>query len=497
MQAKYLRSLFFLLFLNLIIKPVWLLGIDRGVQRMAGIDSYGLYYFIISISFYLQMVLDPGLNTHNNKTLAQDPGKLSSNLAEFLPLKLLLSALYIIATLAIGIVMLYFNQNSATNGSAGNFDFVSFSLLWWVVFNQVLASFILYMRSCLSGIYLFNTDSIFSVLDRTIMIFIVGAMLWGHFMPVPFRIEWFVYAQTVSYCITALAITVVVLSKTTLKIKRPKIRWTEYSDILIRSYPFAVLAFLMVLYSQIDRTMVYKMVSDGEHEVGLYAMAYRILDAFNQVAFLFATILLPVFTGHIHRKESLNGTVRVFARLLLIPGLLLVLSSYFYKGEIMNLLYKGQTTDYLSDIFGYLMISFLALGAVYIYGTLLTANGNIRFLNITAGAGLIVNIAINLILIPIYGVLGAVIATLATQFAVSMLQFWKAHQLFRLNNSAIEMIKVIVWIMIAISSFVFLRGYISNWIFSIAALTALNLTFAFIIGLFDFKFFINILKYKA
>ncbi len=80
MQAKYLRSLFFLIFLNVIIKPVWLLGIDRGVQHAAGIDSYGLYYFILSISFYLQMVLDPGLHTHNNKSLAQDPNRLSENL---------------------------------------------------------------------------------------------------------------------------------------------------------------------------------------------------------------------------------------------------------------------------------------------------------------------------------------------------------------------------------------------------------------------------------
>ena len=498
MQAKYLRSLFFLLFLNVIIKPVWLLGIDRGVQHAVGIDSYGLYYFIISISFYLQMVLDPGLHTHNNKSLAKDPNLLSHNLTEFLPLKFLLSVAYILATLGIGLVMVWINRYK-TNASPTEqiFNISSFGLLFWVGFNQVLASFILYMRSCLSGIYLFNTDSIFSVLDRTLMIIIVGIMLWGSFLPKPFQIEWFVYAQTGSYIITALAVTVTVLSKTTEKLKRPKIKISSYSAVLVQSYPFAVLAFLMILYSQIDRTMVDNLLPDGDYQVGLYAMAYRMLDAFNQVAFLFATILLPVFTGLIHRKESLAETVRVFSRLLLIPGLLLVLTSFFYSTQIMDLLYKGQSTPYLSQVFGYLMITFLALSMVYIYGTLLTANGNLRFLNITAGAGLVVNILINIVLIPRMGVLGAVVATLATQFIVSLLQFRKSHLVFDLNTSAKESVKVFIYITVAVASFAAFHDIGLKWFYNVVVLIAFNLTFAFFTGLLNIKFFINILKFRT
>ena len=494
MQAKYLRSLFILIFLNVIIKPVWLLGIDRGVQHATGIDEYGLYYFILSISFYLQMVLDPGLHTHNNKLLAQEPNRLSDNLSEFLPLKIILSLVYILATLGIGLVMVWIHKDAP---KSQQFDFSSFGLLWWIIFNQALASFIMYMRSCLSGIYLFNTDSIFSVLDRTIMIILVGLLLWGGFMPKPFKIEWFVYAQTLSYCITAIAVTAVVLTKAKEKLKKPRIRFKVYQDVLTKSYPFAVLAFLMVLYTQIDRTMVYNMLPDGEHQLGLYAMAYRMLDAFSQVAFLFATILLPVFTGLIHRKEPLVQTVRVFARLLLIPGLILVLISFFYRDEMMVLLYKDQYSPYLGQIFGWLMITFLAYAMVYIYGTLLTANGNLKFLNWTAAAGLLVNILINLILIPIMGVLGAVVATLATQFAVSLLQFWKSHKVFNLEASPKEMLRIISYVTIAVLSFVFIHHTGIKWYYGIVALTVFNLTFAFLTGLLNLKFFIEIIKYKS
>ncbi len=392
---------------------------------------------------------------------------------------------------------MYYLNHSGGSASGGSFDSGFFSLLWWIALNQVLASIILYMRSCLSGIYLFNTDSIFSVLDRTLMIIMVGLMLWGNFMPKPFHIQWFVYAQTISYSITTLAVTLVVLAKAKEKLKKPRIRFRVYQDVLTKSYPFAILAFLMILYTQIDRTMVHNMLPDGDHQLGLYAMAYRMLDAFSQVAFLFATILLPVFTGLIHRKEPLAPTVQVFARLLLIPGLLLVLISFFYRNEMMDLLYKNQSSPYLGQIFGYLMITFIAYALVYIYGTLLTANGNLRFLNLTAGAGLIVNILINLILIPIMGVLGAVIATLATQFAVSLLQVWKSHREFDLEVTRKEAFKVFAFVIIAIASFALANGIGLKWYYSVIALTAFNLTFAFLTGLLNLKFFIEIIKYKS
>src|SRR5205823_1985873 len=103
----------------------------------------------------------------------------------------------------------------------------------------------------------------------------------------------------------------------------------------------------------------------------------------------------------------------------------------------------------------------------------------------------------NLILIPKMGVLGAVVATLVTQFAVCLAQFWKAHQLFRLNVTNKETFKVIIYVAVAIFSFGLLHSFGQNWYLSLMALTALNLTFAFLIGLLDFKFFINILKFRA
>jgi O-antigen/teichoic acid export membrane protein len=52
---------------------------------------------------------------------------------------------------------------------------------------------------------------------------------------------------------------------------------------------------------------------------------------------------------------------------------------------------------------------------MYIYGTLLTANGSFKTLNILAALALVLNIGLNLWLIPIYKAYGAAISALVTQ----------------------------------------------------------------------------------
>ena len=69
------------------------------------------------------------------------------------------------------------------------------------------------------------------------------------------------------------------------------------------------------------------------------------------------------------------------------------------------------------------MLGFFPIGMNFIFGTLLTANGNLMVLNTISAIGIAANITINLILIPTYGALGAAVATFATQGVTAIAQF--------------------------------------------------------------------------
>ena len=72
MQKKFLTNLGLLLFLNLLVKPFWVLGIDRSVQNVVGAEEYGFYFSILNFSFLFNMFLDLGITNFNNRNIAQN-----------------------------------------------------------------------------------------------------------------------------------------------------------------------------------------------------------------------------------------------------------------------------------------------------------------------------------------------------------------------------------------------------------------------------------------
>lgn len=190
MQKKFVTNLAFLLFLNILIKPFWIFGIDRVVQNTVGAAEYGFYFALFNFSFLLNILLDLGITNFNNRNIAQHNHLLQKHLSGILALRLLLTAGFIIINLITAWIAGYLKDGGW--------------MLMVLLLNQVLMSFILYLRSNIAGLHLFRIDSFISVLDRLIMIALCSILLWGGITDKKFQIEWFVWAQTFAYAITAL-----------------------------------------------------------------------------------------------------------------------------------------------------------------------------------------------------------------------------------------------------------------------------------------------------
>ncbi|NCU33261.1 MAG: polysaccharide biosynthesis protein, partial [Candidatus Moranbacteria bacterium] len=167
MRKKFLSNLLLLLFLNLLIKPFWILGIDRSVQNLVGAEDYGFYYVLFNFSFLFNILLDFGITNFNNRNIAQHNQLLNKHFSGIVIIKFLLAAVYTIITFSVGLII--------------GFSTKQLGLLGFLCFNQFLLSFILYLRSNISGLLLFRTESLLSVRDKTLMIMICGALIWGQF----------------------------------------------------------------------------------------------------------------------------------------------------------------------------------------------------------------------------------------------------------------------------------------------------------------------------
>jgi O-antigen/teichoic acid export membrane protein len=436
MQRKFVTNLALVLALNLLIKPFWILGIDRAVQNAVGTEQYGFYYAIFNFSFLLNILLDLGITNFNNKNISQNNHLLSKHFPSIVLLRILLAAIFTLVTLVGGWLIGYTPD--------------MLKMLAAVLFNQILISFILYLRSNLAGLHLFKTDSVISVLDRLIMIVICGFLLLTHPEHGGFQLKWFIYAQTAAYLITFAITFILVLEKA--KTPRFNWNWPFFLMILKKSYPYAVLVLLMTFYNRIDGVMLERLLPfrEGANEAGIYASAYRLLDAANMIAFLFAGLLLPIFARMIKLKQNVQEMVDLSFSLLVVPSMVVSVCCAFYSFEFMDLLYKGEYIQESANVFRILMCCFVPISATYIYGTLLTANGSLRQLNIMASGGMLLNIGMNFILIPRYEATGAAISSIITQAFTCLTQILMVRRTFRFGTDISFLSRLFVFILAVI-----------------------------------------------
>ncbi len=493
MKRKFLTNLILLLSLNLLIKPFWVFGIDRSVQNIVGAEQYGFYFAIFNFSFLFNILLDLGITNFNNKNIAQNNQLLNKHFSSIVIMKFILAILYVVVTLSFGLLIGYSHEQM--------------KLLLFVGFNQFILSFIMYLRSNISGLLLFKTDSCLSVLDRVLMIIICGVLLWGHVTNIPFKIEWFVYAQTSAYLLTALTALTIVIKKASFK----KLNWntTFFMMIIKKSFPFAVLVLLMTFYNRIDPVLIERILPEsvGNEQAGIYASAFRILDATNMIAFLFAVLLLPIFSKMIKIKESVEQLVKLAFTLLITTAIIIAVGSYFYNFELMNLLYKEHINE-SARVFKLLMFGLIAISTTYIFGTLLTANGNLKELNIVAACGMIISIVLNFILIPRLQAVGSAYASVTTQSLTALVQIIIVQQIFkfRINYKYLSSLLAFVIGIILINivskqinfnnfisaSSISNHIWIANFIFMIIA----SVIFASVLKLLNIKALIKIIKDK-
>jgi len=478
LKRLFVTNLGLVLFLNLLVKPFWIFGIDRTVQNTVGSGDYGFYFALFNFSLILNILLDFGITNYNNKNIAQNNQLLGKHLSNVIVLKFLLAILYTVVCLSIAFIIKY--------------DFRQMQMLLFLIANQFLLSFILYLRSNLSGLHLFKTDSMVSVLDRLLMIIICSALLWGNVTSTPFKIEWFIYSQTIAYGLTAFITFLIVLRKA--GFLRLHFDWHFFVVFLKQSYPFALLILLMAFYNRIDSVMLERILPNGNEEAGIYAQSYRILDAASMIAFLFAGLLLPIFSKMLKQRESVKQLVQLSYKLILIPVVIFVIAAIFYSQDVMRLLYHENNIYYSAKIFSCIIPGLIAISTTYIYGTLLTANGSLKQLNIMAALAMLTNIILNLILIPQFKAFGSAMSSLITQSLTAVIQILIANRIFKFSINYKFVFLLLIFIS-AITGLGFLFKFaFSNWVYGFVLIGIVGILTAFVLKLIDLKDIFLIIK---
>jgi O-antigen/teichoic acid export membrane protein len=468
MQKKFLTNIFILLALNLLIKPFWILGVDRAVQNSVGNFQYGIYANLFGFSLLFVVLLDFGINNFTSTTIAKDHDAINQQFSTLFPVKIFLSIVYFFVTSLVGYMY----------GFRGHDLF----LLAMMLLNQILAFFILYFRSNVSGLQYFRTDAILSVIDRTLMIVFCSLIIWSSLAKI--TIETFVFAQTVGYVFSTIICFMIL--KPHLSHIHFNIDKSVLKKLFIDAYPFALLALIMTFYTRLDIILIKKIFPNGDIENGIYAKANRLLEASNMLAAMVASMLLSLFAKIISQKEELQKMVKTSMSIMIAPAIMLAIFCSIYKVEIMNILYKN-ILDESSEVFGIVIFSFIPMCTIYIFGTLLTANGNLKILNIIVSIALLINVCLNVFLIPNYGAYGAAVAAICTHSFVALFSFIYSKKVLELNISLLTIGQYLFFAIVFSVILYFIHQEEIKILLSIVISGLAGLSLMFISGILNFR----------
>jgi O-antigen/teichoic acid export membrane protein len=447
MQKKFLSNLFITLITNLLVKPVWILGIDRTFQNRLGLAEYGMYTSLFTFSIVLGLLLDFGINNYNSASLARDPAVLQKQFMPLILIKSGLGVLYISVTLMLGFWY--------------GFNGESLWLLGVLCVNQCLSYASTFFRSTLTGLQLYRTDALISSVDRFTMIIAGTSVLI--FAVFPVSVPVFIYLQTAGYVVAALVSLLTLLPHIHhIGLRLPLI---ELRPVLVKSLPFAVLTLLMALYSRIDVLMIKKLLPEGDVENGIYAQSTRLVDAVNMLAVLVSGLLLPMLSSMLAKKEPVTPLVKMAMLVLWVPAILGVTVCYGYGTDIMQILYK-TTNPYHTVVFVLCISTVLPMCMMYVFGTLLTAAGNLKQLIFISVGALLINMVSNYYVVPKMGVEGAAWVAIITHSFVAVLNMIVA---FRRLPVFIPVLHLVKFVVLAVAAYVVLRagiflgfGFVTN-----------------------------------
>jgi O-antigen/teichoic acid export membrane protein len=137
-----------------------------------------------------------------------------------------------------------------------------------------------------------------------------------------------------------------------------------------------------------------------------------------------------MFSRQLRQGEDVAPLAGLAFRLVLAGALAVAVAGSFHAKALMDLRYDAFT-DRSAPAFAVLIWCFAAVCTTYIFGTLLTASGDLKALNRMAAFGMLLNIGLNLVLIPRYQALGAAWASLITQGLTALVQVGLCVRRFR------------------------------------------------------------------
>lgn len=195
---------------------------------------------------------------------------------------------------------------------------------------------------------------------------------------------------------------------------------TFYQDLLIFSIPLVVSTVINRMLTTTDTVMIGYFRSS--YEVGMYDAAYPLANGLTIILVAFGFLYLPIASrldseGESHAIDSIYATTTKWVYVLTFPAFLLFV---IFPQNVIQIFF-GQSYSDAASVLPILSLGFFLSAAVGRDRETLSAVGATTWIAIGNAAGLLVNIFLNIMLIPRYSFVGAGVASVTSIAVVHLI----------------------------------------------------------------------------
>ena len=369
--------------------------------RYLGPADYGKYAFATAFLLLFAIISDLGLNSLTMREVARYKDKTSFYFGNSLVMKLLLSVSMLFLVFAALKIMGYPKETC--------------HIVYVLAFGSVITTLGGICLSIFMGYEHREYEAITNVFGTLMFVFLgfIGIYL-------NLRLIEIVLLFVISYILKASCGYLLMIRK----ICKPKIEVKPESwlRLLRLAVPFALAAFFFSLYFNIDMTMLSYM--KGDEVVGWYAAAYRFISILIIFPGAFMGALWPIFSRlHIQAKDKLIFMHEKSVKYLLIVALPVAFGTTLIADSLVLALFGYE---YANSIIALQILIWAGamLFITYTWGSVLGAIDKPELTAYSLLICVIVNVSLNLYLIPHYSYVGAAIATVITEIVLFMLYYY-------------------------------------------------------------------------
>ncbi|WP_221566990.1 flippase [Alkalihalobacillus sp. TS-13] len=365
------------------------------LARFLGPSGQGQYTLVILLPQLLMTFLNLGVNTSTIYYVSRDEIDVDSAVKNNLYIGIFLSFVSIL----IGMVIALFFSDQFFEEASTTFLLLSLIALPFMFLN-------IYFQTVFQGLQQFGVFNTILIITQLGTLFFVSLFI----IVLDYGLTGAVVAFILGHLITTVSIVYILYAKFGFRYEKGVFNLAYFKKSVLFGLKAHISNVMSFLNYRIDLLLLGYFLNPAA--VGVYVTAVNIGERISILSQSLSTVLLPRIAS-VDDEEDRNRVTSILTRNFLVFVLLLTIGVFFFADWVIDLLFGAQY-EKSSGLLKWLIPGVAALSIDRLLSNDIAGRGKPEVNMYVSLFNVLFNVGLNIYLIPIYGVVGAAVATTAT-----------------------------------------------------------------------------------